>query len=95
MSMPWHGLCGPLWLAPSRRVWQLAVLRRANLSRVFLQTSTPVAVDLFEKWTDEHRLKLAYTANPRSTHDLWVIGSGKRSTNYSGERLSVVAQVSA
>ena len=71
------------------------MLRRSNLSRVFLQTSTPVAVDLFEKWSEEHRLRLAYTANPRSTHDLWVVGSGKRSSNHSGERTSVVAQVSA
>mmetsp|Transcript_66731 Transcript_66731/g.132243 ORF Transcript_66731/g.132243 Transcript_66731/m.132243 type:complete len:169 (-) Transcript_66731:107-613(-) len=68
------------------------VLRRSNATRVFLQTSTPTAVDLFEKWTAERNIKLAYTANPRSTHDLWVVGSGRHSANHSGERTSVVAQ---
>ena len=69
-----------------------SVLRRANASRVFLQTSTPLAVELFEGWADAHHYRLSYTENPRATRDLWVTGSGKHSTNHSGERTSVVAQ---
>jgi hypothetical protein len=68
-----------------------SVLARANASRVFLQTSTPTAVELFERWSAEHAWRLSYTENPRSTHDIWVAGSGRRS-NHSGERTSVVAQ---
>ena len=68
-----------------------SVLARANASHVFLQTSTPTAVDLFERWSAEHAWRLSYTENPRSTHDIWVAGSGRRS-NHSGERTSVVAQ---
>ena len=70
-----------------------ALLSRAgNATRVFLQTSTPEAVELFEKWSAERKWKLSYTQNERSTHDLWVTGSGKRSVNHTGERISVVAQ---
>jgi hypothetical protein len=67
-------------------------LERANASRVFLQTSTPEAVRLFESWCAERSWRLTFTRNERSTHDLWVTGSGKHSQNHTGERISVVAQ---
>ena len=66
-------------------------LAAANASRVFLQTSTPDAVRLFERWAASRAVRLSYTDNPRSTHDLWVKDSGKAG-NHSGERTSVVAQ---
>lgn len=71
----------------------VALLAAANATRVFLQTSTPEAVDLFERWAAERRWSLSYTNNARSIHDIWMAGSGKR-FNYSaaGERISVVAQ---
>ena len=68
------------------------MLGRANASRVFLQTSTPDAVSLFEQWAEAHSWKLSYTSNARSRNDLWVVGSGKHTTNHSGEQISVVAQ---
>ena len=68
------------------------MLRRANDTRVFLQTSTPEAVGLFEGWSRQFGWNLSYTRNARSTHDLWVTGSGKHSVNHTGERVSVVAQ---
>lgn len=68
-----------------------AVLRRANATRIFLQTSTPLAVDLFEQWSKERSWHLSYTENPRAANDLWVVGSGRHG-NHSGERTSVVAQ---
>lgn len=74
-----------------------ALLAKANASRLFLQTSTPDAVDLFEKWSSEHRWHLSYTQNARAAHDLWMVGKGTergRAPEYaaSGERISVVAQ---
>ena len=68
------------------------MLQQANDTRVFLQTSTPEAVKLFEEWSRQFGWNLSYTRNERSTHDLWVTGSGKHSVNHTGERVSVVAQ---
>ena len=71
-----------------------AFLARANVSRLFLQTSTPDAVDLFEGWAKERNWDLSYTQNVRSTRDPWMASLGKKGSNYSaaGERTSVVAQ---
>jgi hypothetical protein len=72
-----------------------ALLARANVTRVFLQTSTPEAVDLFEQWSVERGWHLSYTQNLRSKNDLWMAGSGTgKRTEYvaTGERASVVAQ---
>ena len=65
-----------------------ALLAKSNASTVFLQTSTPDAVDLFERWCAERKLGLAYTQNARSTHDLWMAGGASGRFNYSavGER---------
>lgn len=70
-----------------------AFLTRSNTSRLFLQTSTPEAVDLFEKWSSIHGWQLSYTQNARSDHDIWMSG-GVKKAEYSavGERTSVVAQ---
>ena len=67
-------------------------LRRANSSTLFLQTATPVAFDKMGRWCDERHVALSYTRSERAEHDLWVGAAGKRSTNHSGERSSVVAQ---
>lgn len=69
------------------------LLAQANATNVFLQTSTPDAVDLFERWAADRQWSLSYTQNARSTHDLWMSGSGKSSAYVAtGERTSVVAQ---
>ena len=70
-----------------------SLLAQANTTRLFLQTSTPDAVDLFERWSTERRWSLSYTQNARSSHDLWMGGTGKKAEYASsGERASVVAQ---
>ena len=77
-----------------------AFLNQSKTSRLFLQTSTPDAVDLFEQWSAERKWSLSYTQNARATHDLWMAGTKSGSsykthkTEYSaaGERASVVAQ---
>ena len=81
-----------------------AVLAAANLSRVFLQTSTPSAVEQLEAWSRQQRAHLSYTENERAVHDLWMKkdlnASGCLTTNVkakfcrtqAGERSSVVAQ---
>jgi hypothetical protein len=70
-----------------------ALLARSNATRVFLQTSTPLAVELFERWSIERNWSLSYTQNARSTHDLWMGGAGKKNEyQASGEQTSVVAQ---
>ena len=62
-------------------------------SRVFLQTSTPDAVELFEKWSVENKWSLTYTQNKRTQNDLWMHGAGKKAEYHaSGEQASVVAQ---
>jgi len=66
-----------------------SALRRHNASTLFLQTATPLAVDHVTSWCARSGVRLAYTENQRSTHDLWM--SGNR-TNRAGERASVVAQ---
>lgn len=70
-----------------------AFLARSHTSRLFLQTSTPEAVDLFEKWSSAHGWQLSYTENARSKNDIWMAG-GVKKAEYSavGERTSVVAQ---
>ena len=75
----------------------VALLSKANATRLFLQTSTPDAIDLFEKWSVERHWHLSYTQNARSAHDLWMVGKGTergKAPEYaaSGERISVVAQ---
>ena len=67
-----------------------ALLAYANVSRIFLQTSTPEAVRLFESWV-EHNWQLSYTQNIRSTNDPWMTGKGGK-YKAAGERESVVAQ---
>ena len=68
-------------------------LAKSNASRVFLQTSTPDAVDLYENWSSTHNWALSYTQNARSSHDLWMTGTGKKAEyTATGERTSVVAQ---
>lgn len=70
-----------------------ALLAYANVSRIFLQTSTPEAVRLFESWSAEHNWQLSYTQNIRSTNDPWMTGKGKKEEyKAAGERESVVAQ---
>ena len=69
------------------------LLEHANASRVFLQTSTPEAVDLFENWSTAHDWSLSYTQNERSINDPWMGGKGQKEEYVAaGERTSAVAQ---
>ena len=69
------------------------LLEHANASRVFLQTSTPEAVDLFENWSTVHDWSLSYTQNERSINDPWMGGKGQKEEYVAaGERTSAVAQ---
>ncbi len=70
-----------------------AMVARANVSRLFLQTSNPEAVELFRKWARERGVHLSFTQNERAAgHDLWADKTARHSSNHSGERASVVAQ---
>ena len=68
--------------------------RHANASHVYLQTSAPEAVALFEQWAAQTSVPLVYTQNERAQgHDLWADRSARaRGSNHSGERASAVAQ---
>mmetsp|Transcript_36214 Transcript_36214/g.82971 ORF Transcript_36214/g.82971 Transcript_36214/m.82971 type:complete len:398 (-) Transcript_36214:22-1215(-) len=66
-----------------------SAMRRHNISTIFLQTATPIALEHVAKWCNETNTRLVYTENERTTHDLWMTGTRQ---DRSGERASVVAQ---
>lgn len=79
-------------------------LAATNVSRVFLQTSTPSAVEAIEQWSAQRGVALSYTRSERSLHDLWMrrdanasgcvgnVTKKKLCATQAGERSSVVAQ---
>ena len=81
-----------------------AAMAAANVSRVFLQTATPSALESMTVWAAKGGTHLSYTQSDRAEHDLWMIQNRNESGcigNYSrakscrtqaGERSSVVAQ---
>ena len=54
------------------------------------QTAAPAALEMMEEWSSTHGVRLVYTRNSRTAHDLWV-----DKKDHSGERASLVAQARA
>ena len=71
-----------------------AALKKYNVTKLFLQTATPAAIQAVANWCNASGIELSYTDNERASFDLWVVPreGGRPLSDRSGERSSVVAQ---
>ena len=65
---------------------------RTGIGNIFLQTSTPIAINLFQEWSLKYEWNLSFTKNKRSSRDLWMHSHKNHTYDPSGEQLSVIAQ---